>query len=284
MNAEEGSIAVPLLNHIRREAILYMAFNSYEFSFAGESSYQYGLMLYDFDGSGQSNVNFGNQANIVEARISRRIQPLHFGVNYHQKPLEFKLVFGAEEPLDRYELESISMWLTGHQDYQWLSIDQPDLELVQFHCLITQLTPIHHGWLPYAFEAMVVCDCPYAYGFPFEYQYSISGATDILFRNVSSVREYIKPTLVYATASGGTLSIVNHNDNDREFKLTGIPASSNVVVDNRNGIIQETIGETNLYDGFNLNFFRLVHGDNDLTVTGNGTLTITGRMLYNVAG
>lgn len=260
-------------------------FNSYEFTFAGESSMMYGMMLYDFGGTGQSPAPFGNKGSIIETRTLGRIQPLHFGVNYHGSPLQFKLVFGSlEEHLDRYEMENIAHWLTGYQDYQWLSIDQPDLERVQFRCLITQLTPLHHGWLPYAFEATVVCDCPYAYGFPFEYQYDISGATDILFRNDSSVREYIKPTLIYAPTSGDTLSIVNHDDNDREFRLTGIPSSTNVIVDNRNGIIQETIGKTNLYDGFNLNFFRFVHGDNNLTVTGNGTLTITGRLLYNVAG
>lgn len=260
-------------------------FNSYEFTFAGESSMMYGLMLYDFSGTGQSAVPFGNKGSIIETRMLGRIQPLHFGVNYHGSPLQFKLVFGSlEESLDRYEMGNIAHWLTGYQDYQWLSIDQPDLERVQFRCLITQLTPIHHGWLPYAFEATVVCDCPYAYGFPFEYQYNINGATDILFRNDSSVREYIKPTLIYEPKSGDTLSIVNHDDDDREFKLTGIPSSTKVVVDNRNGIIQETIGKTNLYDGFNLNFFRLVYGDNNLAVTGSGTLTITGRLLYNVAG
>ena len=275
---------MPLPLHFQRKGVRKL-FNSYEFTFAGESSAMYGMMLYDFGGTGQSAVPFGNKGSIIETRTLGRIQPLHFGVNYHGSPLQFKLVFGSlEEHLDRYEMENIAHWLTGYQDYQWLSIDQPDLERVQFRCLITQLTPIHHGWLPYAFEATVVCDCPYAYGFPFEYQYNISGATSILFRNDSSVREYIKPTLIYAPTSGGTLSIVNHDDNGREFKLTGIPSSTNVIVDNRNGIIQETIGKTNLYDGFNLNFFRLVHGDNNLTITGDGMLTITGRLLYNVAG
>lgn len=275
---------MPLPLHFQRKGV-WKLFSGYEFTFAGESSHQYGLMLYDFGGTGQSAVPFGNKGSIIETRTLGRIQPLHFGVNYHGSPLQFKLVFGSlEEHLDRYEMQNIAYWLTGYQDYQWLSIDQPDLERVQFRCLITQLTPIHHGWLPYAFEATVVCDCPYAYGFPFEYQYNISGATNILFRNDSSVREYIKPTLIYTPTSGRTLSIVNHDDNDREFKLAGIPSSTNVIVDNRNGIIQEVIGKANLYNGFNLNFFRLVHGDNNLTVTGNGTLTITGRLLYNVAG
>ncbi len=241
-------------------------------------------MLYDFGGTGQDSVPFGNKASIIETRTNNRIKPIHFGVNYHKTPLQFKLVFGSLNPLDRYEMENVSMWLTGHQNYQWLSICQPDLERVEFRCLITQLTPLHHGWLPYAFEAAVTCDCPYAYGLPFEYQYNINGATPILFRNDSSVHEYIKPMLAYQPVSGNTLSIMNHNDNDREFKLTGLPPSVNVLVDNNNGILTDTANKINLYSGFNLNFFRLVHGDNHLTVTGKGTLTISGRLLYNVAG
>lgn len=276
---------MPLPCYSDKREVNIALFDSYEFVFAGESSHQYGLMLYDFGDNGQSSVPFGNKGSIIETRTLGRIQPLHFGVNYHGSPLQFKLVFGSlEEHLDRYEMENISYWLTGHQDYQWLSIEQPDLERVQFRCLITQLKPLHHGWLPYAFEATVVCDCPYAYGFPFERQYNISGETEILFRNESSVREYIKPTLIYAPASGDSLSIVNHNDNDREFKLTGIPSSAHIIVDNQNGIIQEKMSNANLYEGFNLNFFRLVHGDNNLTIIGDGALTISGRLLYNVAG
>lgn len=262
-------------------------FNSYEFTFAGESSLMYGLMVYDFDGKGQSDVAFGNKASIIETRINNRIQPIHFGVNYHKTPLQFKLVFGAERPLDRYELEAISFWLTGYQDYQWLSIDQPDMQEYQFRCLITQLTPLSHGWLPVAFEATVVCDCPYAYGYEFADTYQISGETEILFRNDSSVREYIKPMITFIPNDDTSeLIIVNHDDSDRTFSISGLPASSDVTitVDNANGIIQESTRSQNLYSGFNLNFFRFVHGDNNLTVTGDGTLTFSGRLLYNVAG
>ena len=260
-------------------------FNSYEFSFDGESSLMYGLMLYDIGGTGQDDVSFGNKASIIETRTNNRIQPLHFGVNYHNEPLKFTLVFGTDRPLDRYEMEDISLWLTGHQDYRWLSIDQPDMENFQFRCIITELKPIPDGWLPYAFQATVVCDCPYAYGFPFEYQYTISEPTDILFRNESTTRALLRPMLQFQAGNdSGCISIVNHNDNDREFLITEVPALSNVVIDNNNGILQDTVYGTNLYDKFNLNFFRLVHGDNNLTINGTGILTISGRFLYNVAG
>ena len=99
------------------------------------------------------------------------------------------------------------------------------------------------------------------------------------------MREFIKPTITFVPSVGvTTLSIVNHNDRDREFRIDDIPSSSVVEVNNLSGILLEKRYGRNLYDGFNLNFFRLVHGDNNLTVTGNGTLTISGRFLYNVAG
>jgi hypothetical protein len=245
----------------------------------------YGLMMYDYDNNSQSNVAFGNKANIVETRTNNRVQPIHFGVNYHSGALEFKLIFGSDRALDRYELENVSFWLTGHQQYQWLSIDQPDMERIQFRCLITQLTPLAYGWLPVAFEATVTCDCPYAYGFPFEKNYIVNGATNILFRNESSTREFIKPMLTFVPSSNTkSLSIINHDDSDRLFEIHDLPSSICIIVDNKNGIIRETNRGYNLYKGFNLNFFRFVHGDNNLEVVGDGTLTISGRFLYNVAG
>lgn len=246
----------------------------------------YGLMLYDFDGNGQNDVGFGNKGAIIETRTNNRIQPLHFGVNYHETPLQFKLVFGSEHPLDRYEMEEISLWLTGHQNYKWLTIHQPDLEHVEFRCLITELTPLSHGWLPYAFEATIVCDCPYAYSFPFEQQYQINGETEILFRNEGSVREFLKPMIHFRPTDGtDSICIVNHNDGNRTFLIKDLPgAGLDITIDNNNGIIEEHTHGYNLYKGFNLNFLRFVHGDNNLTVTGDGTLTISGRFLHNVAG
>ena len=260
-------------------------FNAYEFTFDGQSSVMYGLMLYDFDGKGQEDVPFGTRASIVETRLNNRITPLHFGVNYHEEPLEFKLVFGSDRPMDRYELENVAMWLLGHQDYKWLTIDQTDMERFRFRCLITELTPLSHGWLPVAFEATIRCDCSYAYGYPFVYRYEVSDTTDIVFTNESSVAGYFKPIITFNPSSGNTLKIKNRSDGDREFVLSGLTTSTEVYVDSENGIIQDrSADKRNLYGGFNLKFPRMVRGENRLTVTGTGTLTISGQFLHNIAG
>lgn len=261
-------------------------FYSYEFTFAGISCLQHGLMIYDIGSEKQNAVSFANKADIVEARTVNRIRPIHYGVNYHEDPLEFTLVFGSEEEyLDRFDFEAVSMWLTGHQQYQWLTIDQPDLEHVQFRCICTELTPIFNSWLPIAFEAKFRCDCPYAYGRVFQETYSLQGTHNITFRNGGSVREYLRPTLTIVTSSGATsFSIINHSDNDRMLEFTNLPGNgTTIVVDNENGIITE-LGGVDMYSRCNLNFFRLLPGDNDITINGYGELVISGRFMHNVGG
>lgn len=262
-------------------------FMSYEFVFDGVSSEMYGLHVYDIGSTKQKASSFANKASIKETRLINRVQPLHFGVNYHESPLEFTLVFGAvDRAIDRYEMEEIALWLTGHSTYKWLQICQPDMDNRLFRCLITQLTPVHIGWLPHAFEATVRCDCPYAYSFPFVKQYQIKNETTIVFSNASTCHEYLKPVLTITPASGvTTFSIRNENDGGRTFALTNLPASGiKIAVDSQTGIIRELNFNTNLYGGFNMNFMRFVQGDNLLVVNGDGELLIEGRYLYNVAG
>lgn len=159
-------------------------------------------MLYDIDDNGQEDVSFGNKASISETRTLKGVQPIHYGVNYHEEPLEFTLVFGSSEPIDRFEFERISMWLTGYQDYQWLQINQPDMDHVCYRCLVTELQPISVGWLPYAFKATILCDCPYAYGHYFENTYDVSGGKNFVFSNRGSVRDYFRPDLLIHLGSG----------------------------------------------------------------------------------
>lgn len=246
----------------------------------------YGLYVCDFGGTGQSDVSFGNAGKIVEASTATRIKQIHFGVNYNEDPLEFQIVFGTERALDRYDMQNIAMWLTGHQNYQWLQIDQPDMQDYLYHCIITDLTPISVGWISHAFQATVRCDCPYAYGQEYSQTYNISEDSTVLFRNDSTIRDYYKPKLVIQPSSGVTaVSIINLSDAGREFAFTGLPASDIAIeVDNDSGIITESTFGYNLYDNFNMNFFRCVPGDNQLKISGNSKITISGRFLYNVAG
>lgn len=263
-------------------------FKAYDFTFAGQSASMFGLSVCDIGSSKHSDNPFGNIAEIAEERIAQRISPLHFGVNYHSKPLTFHLIFAADKYVDRFDMQAVAKWLTGHQQYQWLTIDQPDLAHVQFRCLVTSLTPISVAWHPIAFDAEITCDCPYAYSYPFEKTFTVNGSNvPIKFYNDSTCRELLRPHLQIELSSGCTeLIIKNQSNGGRETKLTGLPGGAlSISLDNETCVMQETSAVPeldDLYKYFNFKFFELVSGDNDLLVTGNATITVSGRYLYNV--
>lgn len=258
-------------------------FRAFDFIFADVSASEYGLFICDLGNKKHEDNMIGNVAKIVETRIADRVTPLHYGVRYHDEPLKFNLIFGSNQFLDRYQVQAVSNWLTGYQEYQWLSIEQPDMEHIQFHCLIEKLTPITVNWLPVVFEAQVVCDCAYGYSYPWEKKLSVDGSLKMVFYNDSTIRENLKPDLTIQLASGTRNFSITNKTTGTVMKFTGLPAGGvTIIADNENGILRDGNGEYNLYDYFNFQFFELASGDNELVIDGTGTVIISGRYRYNV--
>lgn len=259
-------------------------FQACDFTYAGVPASMFGLFLADIGGKGQTDSSFGNKANIVETRIARRVRPIHFGVRYHDEPLKFNLVFCGEEPMDRYQTQEVADWLTGYQDYQWLSICQPDLEHIRFRCLIQTLTPVSVGWYPVGFEAQVICDCPYGYGYPFSETVRLEGGgavTRASFHNSGTANVPLQPKLLVRLRDGCTQFKARNLTAGCELILEDIPAGCGpITIDNENGIITSS-GGGDLYRGFNYRFFSLVRGDNTLEFEGDGEVQLDGMCLYN---
>lgn len=258
-------------------------YKSYEFTFADVPASMYGMFVCDIGNKSHSDNEFGNKANIVESRPANRITPLHYGVRYHDEPLRFSLIFASEAYMDRYQMQEVSNWLTGYQEYQWLSIDQPDMEHIQFRCLVESLTPISVHWLPIAVEAKIVCDCPYGYSYPFREEISVDGSARLRFYNDSTIREMLRPSLkIELGESCKRFSIKNH-ETGGTVMFDELPSGGAVIMmDNENEVVWDAGGQYDLYDHFNFQFFELVSGDNHLEIEGTGKVTVSGRYLYNV--
>lgn len=267
-----------------------MAFYGSEFIFDGVPSSEYGLMIYSFGSEGQEDVSFQN-GEIIEDRIPGRYDALTYGLVQNQA-LEYTLVFGAnmesidaERHIDRYEVETIAAWLTGHNRRKWLTIVQDDMEYYRYKCFISELKLITDGSMPWAFSCKVTCDSPFAYSLPEEYVYTVANETNlfILF-NRSKFSGYYRPNMVITPQGGGTVSIVNQSDNNRTFQFTSLPGSEKeIYIDNKNQIISGSTG-LNLYPYFNMKFMRLVHGDNKLSITGNATVKFICEFPVNIGG
>lgn len=276
-----------------------MAFYGCDFTFNGVSASSKGLMLYDFGGTGQEDVDF-SVGEIVEDRINRRYDSLLYGLKQNE-PLEFNLTFGAEiEDIDsgsfltRLEINEIASWLTGHQTWKTLFIHQPDMAtktetvvdghtvvtwtpIYYYKCMITGLKLLTDGSYPWAFTCHVTCDSPFAYTSPQTYTIAELGGTaqTVTITNPGGYNGFYYPVVTVTGSQSASLSIVNTSDGDRTCAFAGMPTETqDITIDCRNQVITSSKGY-NLYQYFNYKFLRLPPGTNILSATGTGALTIT---------
>ena len=267
-----------------------MAFCGNTFIFDDIPCTEFGLMLYHFGSNEQDDVNFQN-GSVIEDRLPSRYDALMYGISQNQA-LEYTLVFGANmdsidqnSSLDRFEVEAIVAWLTGHRKRKWLTIVQDDMETFRYKCLISELKLITYGDMPWAFSCKVSCDSPFAYTFPEEFDYTLSGQTNVNFHNRSSYNGYYCPNLEITLNGGQSISIVNESDENRVFEFTGLPTNKDLIiyVDNKNQVITNNL-DLNLYPYFNMKFLRLVRGYNMLKITGTGSVKFLCEFPVNIGG
>ena len=265
-----------------------MSFYGSSFSFDGISCEDFGLMLYDFNNTSQGDSKFA-KVKIHEDRPYQRMRSIFYGVTYDD-PLEFDLIFGVNEvsanqhsPIDRQEMEVIGSWLTGHNSYKWLVIDQPDMAGIRYRCIITDLKMIEFAGDKWAFQCTAHCDSPYGYTIPMEYRYIINRTSDVILKSRSSINLPYFPNVEIVLRNSPDFSIY-HKETDTTFTLEDLPQPSETVYVNvETGILTSKSG-LNIYPYFNFVFPQLVRGENHLTFTGNATVTFTCEFPVNIGG
>lgn len=258
-----------------------MAFYGCDFTFNGVTASSKGLMLYNFGSSGQDDVDL-SVGEIVEDRISLRYDSLLYGL-VQNEPLEFTLTFGVDTDgleagtfLTRAKVNEIAAWLTGHQTWKTLTIDQEDMANYHYKCMITGLRLLTDGSYPWAFTCHITCDSPFAYLAPKTFSLTLSGsARTLTIPNTGGYNGFYYPVIKMTNNTAAAFTITNTTDGGRVFSLSGMPTETQTItVDCKNQIITSSAGY-NLYQYFNNKFLRLLPGNNTLSANGRGSLTIT---------
>lgn len=273
-----------------------MAFEGCGFAFDGIPSSEFGLEIYEFGSNTQGDSPIASTGEVLSQQVEGKPRSYLYGVAQN-KPLEFKLVFGVNrksisvhKPLDRWDIQTVTAWLTGHDDgkWKWLEIEQDDMETVRYRCLISELTPISEGLETWAFSCRVTCDSPFGYTYPERYVYRLAGAPkQVLLFNRSTFHGPYYPRLELSLKSGDGVSIVNESDGGRKFQFSGLAGFVPLIltVDNENQVIRaDKQLPKSVYSYFNMNFFRLVRGDNSLVINGQGTVKFICEYPMNVGG
>ena len=267
-----------------------MAFYGCEFVFDNLPCTEHGLMVYHFGSVGQSDVSF-QVGDAAEDRVANRYDALMYGLTQN-KSLEYTLVFGANPDamdanisLDRFEVEAIAAWLTGHDRRKWLAIVQEDMETFRYRCLISELKLITYGNMPWAFSCKVSCDSPFAYTFPEERIHTVSGERTANLFNRSSFNGFYKPDIEISLRGTADFTITNLSDKNRVFAFEALPTAEplTIFIDNKNQVITNNL-DLNLYPYFNFNFFRMIRGDNLIKMQGHGTVKFVCAFPVSIGG
>ena len=275
-------------------------FKEQAFTFDGISCNEYGLMIYFTDNQTTREINLGTDIDIVEDRLSKRIDPISYGVSMN-KALSFPLTFGSRTTITEDEVDEILSWLTGHREYKWLELHdcivmcengEPTFmpttknTRIRYRCHINSVSVEYIDGLPFAFSAQVECDGPFGYVYPpSETTYEIDSVISTVdFYNDSSYNGYLYPTLFLSCEGCNVLTITNISDNSRIFELdasdkTGGLDGLDVMIDCKNNIITAVNASdmnVNLYPYFNNKFLRLIKGENQLQMqTDDGSCDMT---------
>ena len=272
-----------------------MSFYGTSMVFDGISCEEMGLVMYDFTSNRQSDTTFTSNLEIAEDRIEGRYRSLFYGGSVNT-PLSFTMVLCVSEdrayhhePLDRWDLQKIASWLTGHKEYKWLSIVQEDMEEIRYRCIITNMKAVEVSGNKWGVSFQVTCDSPYAYLKPMVYDYSVSSALTTTLHSKSAHNGFYYPQLAIKGHEGGTISIQIANSIETStFSFTSLPVGmGDLTVDCENGVITAASG-LNPYQYVSYNtpfhFPRFARGDNIITLTGAGRYTFTCEWPVNVGG
>ena len=251
-----------------------MSFYGSSFIFDGVPSELYNLRILDFNPSNPGNSPAGGSVNIKEEWLYRREAPYYYG-RYYQEPLEFDLTVGSFSPIDGATRSAINGWMVGKTTYAPLRIVQDDISDIVYNVILTKSEHIYVGNLNYAMTFHARCDRPWGLYYPPVFSQTFSGEYSSLtfdYMNSSIYSGYNKPIISFSmggsSASPLFFSLINHTDEDREFKFTGLNTYETITVDNDKGIITSDI-EILRMANFNKKFFRLRRGNNNITVSGH---------------
>jgi len=262
-----------------------MAFFGKEFIFDGVPSSKYNLYINSPNGGDFEILPASSDVEIFTQRVYRRPRVYYYGTS--QSPvLEFDLEVTSPEEITSVMSQSIQSWLFGKQEYAKLQIIQNDMQTIYFNCFLTSPQVIKSGRMIHGFSSKVICDSPFAWEFPktFTRTYSDPIVSEIYsFYNYSDDSEYMYPNMIITmNATGGDISIINSNDNSREFLIEELSPNEVITINNELGIMTSSTGLRRL-SNFNKKWMRFVKGVNTLSIAGNiGSIAVTYQLARKV--
>lgn len=247
-----------------------MSFYGKSFVFNSKPSDVYNLYITSLDG-GQETHGLGDVEVLLET-VFRRAKPYFLGASQSSSVLTIPAMINSPDVIDAPISGAIEKWLFGQLGYKKLQIIQPDMLDVYFNCFLKNPSMLKTGNQIRGYSFDIECDAPWAWQFEktLTKTYTAETVSDSFsFKNTSDNNDYLYPkTTITINEFGGDITITNASDNSRIFQITDLSANEVLTIDNDLGILTSSTDLLRM-GTFNKNWFRLVSGNNEISIDGN---------------
>ena len=250
-----------------------MSYYGKRFEYNGISSDDYNLYVASLtSSSGVESESLSKEVDVTSDKLPRGIEYI-YGTQFN-KNIEFKMsviVVDCSRTsmyLDRELCREIEKWLFTSKKFAKLKIEDDELDTIYFNAILDKPEILYLGDKCIGYTFTVVTNSPYAYANSKKINQANITNTTMVINNATDKVGYTYPTISFKLNSGDSVSIINHSDNDREFKFTDISTDETITVDNK----YQTISSSNDLSrsaNFNKKFFRLLNGRNTIEIIGD---------------
>lgn len=257
------------------------------FQYDGVPSQNYDLKIVEINTS-EFRFDGGSQMETITDKTMRSQEHTLLGT-YPNNRLEFQIeiVHMGEAALSSEKAHIVKSWLFGKLHWCNLYLFNQDLANVYFECTLKDPEDIvingNIGW-----KCTVSCNAGGAWKNQKSVKHQItSSPMSIIYNNTSDDNDYNYPTIMFTSTNGGSFSIVNQADDNREMKFEELLAGETITIDGKTRRITSSLPEREylILQNFNKKYLRFKQGVNRLTVTGEASnLSFMCKNFYRIGG
>lgn len=243
----------------------------------------HGLLLASFDMNGEEEDSIGMDYEVIEEYIGHNPVPVYLGGRYNEK-LKPQITIIKNNCWDSFDItfsenecRHILRQLTGYNGYRKmvLDVEDPD-EFIYFNVIVQSISYKKIGGKICGIVLSLECDSPFGWSREYENTYEVSAGQTITFYSTSDdLYNYLLPEITITPKSSiGQLTIKNKSDNNWTTTLSNLSAGEIITMDSKREILLSSKANRVIMNDFNMHFFRLVSGKNEIEISGNVTFTI----------
>lgn len=210
-----------------------------------------------------------------------------YGAKYNSVAnISVSMIKNNRENFTKDEVRNVLKWLTGSKMVSWLDLYNSEDNIdYSFLGRFVDAKIYQNGSIAYGITAFFESISPFAYSGIKKVETNVSDPTNIqIVCDSDDLDTYIYPKVIFQNSNFGGAPLTIHNsriDSNEDVKLLNL-AANEVITMNDNQIIYSDNSFKIFGDDFNYKWLKLISGTNNITINGNGNISIQYRDIIKI--